>query len=79
MPPAVSLRVSSHRFFRKNTRAQAALQVDDKDAGLSVGPQVLVFVLQGFYRLIQQVNNTLQTSAPTHDVHGRQSVLFVCV
>ena len=26
-----------------------------------------------------QVNNALQTSAPTHNVHGRQSVFFVCV
>ena len=38
---------------------------------------VSVCVPQGFSRLIPQVNNTLQTSAPTHDVHGRQSVFFV--
>ena len=30
-------------------------------------------------RLIPQWNSTLQTGAPTHDVHGAQGVLFVRV
>ena len=39
-------------------------------------PIVSVCVPQGFSRLIPQDKSTLQTSAPAHDVHGKQSVLF---
>ena len=30
-------------------------------------------------RLIPQGNDTLQTSTPSHDIHGKQSVLVVCI
>ena len=41
---------------------------------------VSVCVPYGFSRLIPYGNDTLQTSTPTYYyVHGRQSVLFVCV
>ena len=84
VPPAVSLRVSSHRFPLFQQKCLSTGCAAGRQQGCEAFRMTATncFCMRSSMFLLTdpaKVNNTRQTSAPTHNVHGRQTVFFVCV